>query len=71
MTYHPMALAVNLYYSYPSPVLIVKANIISLSVKPHVANGASEKIAYISGASIFGGYATVQLWTYYYNTKGH
>ena len=66
-----MALAVNLYHLYPSPVLIVKANIISMSVKPHVDNGASEKIAYISGASIFGGYATVQLWTYYYNTKGH
>ena len=49
----------------PDTALISNANIIPSLVKTPVADVASEKIAHISGASIFGGSATVQPWKKY------
>ena len=65
-----MALGFNLSHLAPGPVLVLNANIIPSLVKPPVTNGASEKIAHISRASIFGGSVTVQLLKRYYNMKG-
>ena len=47
-----MAFGFNLLHSFPSPAYISNANIIPLLVIAHVDNGASYKIAHISGASI-------------------
>ena len=60
-TCHPMAIGFNLSHLAPVTVLILNANIIPLSVKSPATNGASDKIAHISEASIFGGYVTVQI----------
>ena len=65
-----MAHGFNLLHWYPGPVLILNENTIPLLVKPPAADGASGKIAHISGASIFGGSVTVQPWKKYYNMKG-
>ena len=56
-----MALGFNLSDSDTDTVLILNANIIPSLAKPPAADRASEKIAHISGASIFGGSAAVQL----------
>ena len=56
-----MALGFNLSHSARVPVMILNANIITLLVKPPATNEASEKIAHISGGSIFGGSETVQM----------
>ena len=61
LTFCPMALGLNLFHLAPVPVLILNANIIPSSVKPPVADGASGKFSHISGESIFGGSATVEL----------
>ena len=61
-TCHPITLVFNLYHLSPGTALILNANIIPSLVKPPVVDGALEKIAHISGASIFGGSATVQIW---------
>ena len=55
-----MTLGFNLSHLDPGPALISNTNIITLLVKPPVANGSLEKISHISGESIFGGSATVQ-----------
>ena len=56
-----MAIGFNLSHLAPGPVLILNANIIPSSVKLPADYEASDKIDHISGASIFGGSATVQL----------
>ena len=59
--FHPMVIGFNLLYLDPGPVLILNASIIPSSEKPPAAHGSPEKIAHISGASIFGGSMNVQL----------
>ena len=61
LTCHPITPGINLWHSVPGPALILNANITPLLIKTPAANGASEKITHISGVSIFGGSATVQL----------
>ena len=61
LTCNPMVIGLNLLQLDPGSVLVLNANFIPLSVKPPAADGASGKIAHIYGASIFGGYVTVQL----------
>ena len=56
-----MALGFNLLHVAPGYALIYNVNIFPSSVKPPVVNGELDKTAHISGASIFGGSATVQL----------
>ena len=56
-----MVIGYNLLHLAPGSVLIFNTNIIPLSVKILVADGAPKK-NHIYGASILGGSATVQLW---------
>ena len=56
-----MVIVFNLSHLSPDHVLIFNADIIPLLVKPPATDGVSEKISYISGASIFGVSATVRL----------
>ena len=56
-----MVIGLNLLQLDPGSVLVLNTNFIPWSVKPRAADGASGKIAHIYGASIFGGYVTVQL----------